>query len=1031
MDSQDFKFKSGQEVRLRSERDRLGVIMGSPRLLAGEYWYRVNFGGGNIENHPESNLEAYEGDRSIIDLLTNGVYGNRETLSKLITFTKIRFPLRKNIYSFKASRTEFHEYQFKPVLKFIDSQDHRLLIADEVGLGKTIEAGYILQEQKARWEMDRVLIVCPASLVEKWRQELDGKFHEEFELLRASDIRDFLNKIAQTGEATKLRGICSLQMLRGRGLLEDWEAASPPLDMVIIDEGHHMRNPGTRNHRLGLALSETADAMLMLTATPVHLGNQDLFYLLRILNPEEFESLEIFGRRVRANRMVLRALSLLGRSPVDLGEVGQILADMKSHDDAQWFEKNPIYHDVSSRIREVDPQNKEQIVELQRDLNSLNLLGHILTRTRKRDVQVKAKRDPHIIRPQFTDVEMAFYEAVTNFVISQYGQKGLGVFGRFIAVMPQRQVASCIPAMVEYYTSELLGGGLGGLDEEMSDVVVEDYEEDLPDSDRPATSEYYSLLNLIKSRTLKGVDSKFDALLKTLNELDEVEPGRQVLIFSYFKKTLGYLSQKLNHAGYKHVLISGDLPREERNRKIDQFRNDKAVRIMLSSEVGSEGLDFQFCHIMVNYDLPWNPMVVEQRIGRLDRIGQKSDRILIFNFSIAGTIEDKILHRLYYRIGIFEESIGDLEAILGEEIRQLTRDLLTSKLSPEEQEERINHAAEVIIRKQKEQAELEAQSAKFIGNDEFFMAEIERIKQHKRFISPEELVVFFKDFMDKNFPRCSFKAGRSPFVFSLSINDEFMTFLRQNLPEGDTGFRQFIRKSARETIQVTFSSEEAFENPELEFINISHPIIRTIGAYYENHREELHPVARINLNSENFSNGDYLYMVYLLEVKAARSFRSLETIFVSYRDAVSIGEELSEDLVNEMITNGETLDPFPRPSPDTNKRVTQVAEDEFGKRIEKKRLEIERINEALISSRMASLEQSFKAKKQKREELLDRAKAKVVAPQYIRMLDGGLRNLKMTHELKKQELEDAKKIYVSFNQVCAGFLRINNVQKNN
>jgi SNF2 family DNA or RNA helicase len=276
-------FPSGKEVRLKSERDRLGVIMGIPRLLAGEFWYRVNFGGGIIENHPESNLEVYDGERNINDLLINGVYGNRETLSKLITFTKIRSPLRKNIYSFKASRTEFHEYQFKPVLKFIDSQDHRLLIADEVGLGKTIEAGYILQEQKARYDMERVLIICPAALVEKWRQELAAKFNEEFDILRTSDIREFLNKIAERGEATKLRGICSLQTLRGRGILEDWEAASPPLDMVIIDEGHHMRNPGTLNHRLGLALSETADSMLMLTATPVHLGNQDLFFLLRIL----------------------------------------------------------------------------------------------------------------------------------------------------------------------------------------------------------------------------------------------------------------------------------------------------------------------------------------------------------------------------------------------------------------------------------------------------------------------------------------------------------------------------------------------------------------------------------------------------------------------------------------------------------------------------------------------------------------------------------------------------------------------------
>jgi len=404
---------------------------------------------------------------------------------------------------------------------------------------------------------------------------------------------------------------------------------------------------------------------------------------------------------------------------------------------------------------------------------------------------------------------------------------------------------------------------------------------------------------------------------------------------------------------------------------------------------------------------------------------------LIFNFAIPGTIEDKILNRLYFRIGIFEESIGDLESILGEEVRQLTRDLLTSKLTPEEQEERIDHAARVIIRRMKEQAELEQQSARFIGNDEFFLEEIERIKRHKRFISPEELQIFLADFIEKQFPRCSLKGGRGNFTFSLSLNDDFIKFLRRNLPDGDPGFSQFVRRTVRESIPITFSSEEAFENPELEFLNIGHPIVRAIGAYYENRREELHPAARICLNYNNVAEGDYLYMVYLLEVKAARPFRSLETIFISYGEAEIIGEELIEDLLNETTTNGETLESFPRISPETNRKLIQLAEDEFGKRIEKKRKEIERINEAIISSRLASLEQSFTAKHQKKKELLDRAKAKKAAAQYIRMLDGGVRNLRVGYELKTQELEDARRINVSFKQVCGGFLSITHAQKNN
>jgi hypothetical protein len=159
-------------------------------------------------------------------------------------------------------------------------------------------------------------------------------------------------------------------------------------------------------------------------------------------------------------------------------------------------------------------------------------------------------------------------------------------------------------------------------------------------------------------------------------------------------------------------------------------------------------------------------------------------------------------------------------------------------------------------------------------------------------------------------------------------------------------------------------------------------------------------------------------MVYLLEVRAARPFRSLETIFISYGKGEIIGEELSEDLLNETITNGETLETFPRIPPETNRKLIQLAEDEFGKRIANKRAEIERINEAIISSRLASLEQSFKAKDQKKKELLDRAKSKQAAAQYIRMLEGGVRNLKVGYELKRQELEDARRVNVSFKQVC-------------
>jgi superfamily II DNA/RNA helicase len=193
-------------------------------------------------------------------------------------------------------------------------------------------------------------------------------------------------------------------------------------------------------------------------------------------------------------------------------------------------------------------------------------------------------------------------------------------------------------------------------------------------------------------------------------------------------------------------VISGSFPPVEREKRIAQFREGK-YQILLSSEVGSEGLDFQFCHILFNYDLPWNPMVVEQRIGRLDRFGQKAERILIFNLSAPGTIEDEILNRLYRRIKLFESYIGDLEAILGNEITSLTRDLFDPELSEEKRRERIDQAGLLLEKRKLQFEEWERSSPQFIGHDEYHRQEVDRAQILGRFIRPEDLARFVADFL--------------------------------------------------------------------------------------------------------------------------------------------------------------------------------------------------------------------------------------------------------------------------------------------
>jgi hypothetical protein len=708
-----------------------------------------------------------------------------------------------------------------------------------------------------------------------------------------------------------------------------------------------------------------------------------------------------------------------------LGQVAEILELSASSELRRWFETNPLYHDVVRRVNEIDASDRESVVDLQRDLNQLNLLGHVLTRTRKRDVQLKAKRIASVVRPEFSPAERAFYDAVTDFVVSRYEKTSPGTFGRFIAVMPQRQVASCIPAMRDYYTEQFGAYGIRfdeDLAEELEDFGGGTGLEDLPETVN--TEELQPLLALLRGHDLIGTDTKFDAFIKLLKELDSEEPGRKILLFSYFRRTLEYLSKRLNELGYPNVVISGAYPPEDRNESIDKFRKSDALRVLLSSEVGSEGLDFQFCHIMVNYDLPWNPMVVEQRIGRLDRMGQKSDRILIYNFSVPGTIEDRILNRLYNRIGIFEESIGDLEPILGEEMKQLTRDLLRSKLTPEEQEKRIDEACEIIIRKRKELEVLESNSSKFIGGDEFFLEEIDRIKKNKRFIEAQELEVFVKEFLTKHHPRCLLSPTKEKGVFMLSVTQELVNFIRQYMPPNDFAFHKCLRSMMKDKVSLTFEGEKAFDDPDLEYVNIHHPLVRSIVGYYRYKPDELHPVARIQMKSDMVPAGDYLYFLYLLEAKGARSYHDIESVFVSAVDGNVLTKDTGEALVSEMVTLGTTLDAFPQPPKSTIKQLINYVNDVLGSRIQALKNEMQKTNEAMIASRLTSLEQSLEIKLQKKQKLLDMAVAKQSAGQYIRMLEGGLRNLQADYNRRKKDIEDRRTIQLSFQELGAGYLRV-------
>ncbi|MEQ3553908.1 DEAD/DEAH box helicase [Pseudonocardia nematodicida] len=212
-----------------------------------------------------------------------------ERFGATLTRAKLHSALTDTVFSFRATRTLFRPYQFKPVLRLLQTGATRVLIADEVGLGKTIEAGLIWTEFEARNAAARVLVVAPSSLVGKWQREMDERFGFELTELDTAGLRRFLEQHSQDRLPRRFQYVTSLERLRKWDGLTELAESPPQLDLVVVDEAHQMRNPGTRSHALGELLGEWADARVFLTATPVNLGEDDLSSMLELLAPEDFD----------------------------------------------------------------------------------------------------------------------------------------------------------------------------------------------------------------------------------------------------------------------------------------------------------------------------------------------------------------------------------------------------------------------------------------------------------------------------------------------------------------------------------------------------------------------------------------------------------------------------------------------------------------------------------------------------------------------------------------------------------------------
>lgn len=1020
------KFSIGQTVRKVINLNQVGTIIENPRLVGGSYWYKVRFYNQVNETVLENALEEYSGLPEPEIEFKNFSFSDHKSFARIITFKKLVGGYLNNPAAFRASKTLFKPHQYKPLLKFLYSDNQRLLIADEVGLGKTIEAGYILLELEARKKIRTSLIICPKSLGVKWEREMRGKFGIEFEMKNKNQILKFLDEYERGIITSRFLAIVSYQTMRNRTIRDRLAEVSPEIDLVIFDEMHWARNDTSQTNRLARQISQFADSVLGLTATPIMLGNQNLFNLLFILNPYEFQSESEFQERVGENTHITAALRSLSKS--DYQEALQHLEQFKNGNFGKNLAESPLFISVLEKLSSMQI-SREVTVKLLKDVTELSLLSHIVTRTKRKEVELKARRKAQTYKLTFTASEKKFYDSVTEFISEKYSNVDPVKRGSsFALMMPQRQVASCIPAMTDYYLND--PEFLARFEDELSDIENEDETRVNEPELMSSSLQVRELIQKLVKNSGKIVDSKFKEFINVVHYILTSEPETKILVFSYFKATLKYLHRMLDEADISNYLISGDIDPIIRQDIIDNFRARKETRVLLSSEVGSEGLDLEFCNVVINYDLPWNPMVVEQRIGRADRFGQQSDVITIVNFSIDDTIESRILDRLYERIKIFEESIGDLESILGEEVQNLTLELLSQKLTPEEQNERIEEVAKIILKKKLEAQELEEQSTGLLTNDEYFRQELESIIQEKRYLTPEELVIYINEFFRTKYPDCSLTPTIEKNVFEVNISKDLESAIRESLRRQNIdspAILEFYKKISQYNRKVLFTldPEYALKDRSLSLINAFHPVVLFITNYLSENQSEVYPTSAIELNNAPHLNaGIYFYSTFEQSISGGRKYKTLSHIIIDEKGKEIVNSSQSSEIVGEMVIRGSSFDFTSLKNSHNMPLLLQLMDEINLSRFNSAVQEIIKLNESSIKKQVDLTNRVFNSRINRIRDTISEIEYDAKRKKIIPALQARIKNLESEFEQKLKEIYARKHIEQTTSLLSAGILKV-------
>jgi len=757
---------------------------------------------------PETGLQTLWADeleviKTPFDLLKSGQFQDNSTFNLRLLATQLSLANSSNdLLSLSNSRTLLLPHQVIATNKVLDSLHHRFLLADEVGLGKTIEAAMIYTELKYRKLARRVIILTPATLTRQWQDEMRLRFKEEFVIYNGSVIESLRDMHGKNVNVWKLNNkiITSIDFAKPKIIRdEDPEKMRESKeehnrvvtqalvegnwDLVIVDEAHKLSKDEegheTTRYKLGAMLASAIPNVLFLTATP-HQGKQVPFYhLVSLLDSYAFPK------------------------PQDV------------HPDSL----KPIM--VRNKKRAVCYPNGDLVFK---GRNVVSLLVHL---------------DPE---DENDMKELDLYEQVTDYVTKEYdrargqGNKAVG----FVMVTFQKLVSSssaAIRAALEKRLARLrnLYNQLKAAEELLAKLTTSGIPTDVEDLSELYGEEIEKIALALSATTATDVDeleqeiriveglyrladevyklqndSKTRRLVEAMAEVFRKygDPNKKILIFTEFVTTQKYLKGVLEKKGFDVVILNGDMSLDQKMNAKEEFRT--RAQVMVSTEAGGEGINLQFCKVMFNYDLPWNPMRLEQRIGRLDRFGQK-ETVFVQNLQLEHSIEYRIRTRLEEKLDIIKAQFGEdkLTDVLNFLQEEFNFDEIymkaISRISSDETE--LRKIAENIVKRAKEIIESDDRLMPFT---EFGLEMFDGIQTRSRAFTNQDLERLVGNFLAQH--------GKE--IKSYTEDPKIVWFSTPDI----------LRKKGlqSEYRYVTFDREKALEDERLDLVAFGHEVVDAI-----------------------------------------------------------------------------------------------------------------------------------------------------------------------------------------------------------